>query len=320
MELFSHSLDLSRLVYLIGAVIAVLYKRKTGITPGGIIVPAYLAFLLDESLVWFISSIAITLLTFLIFKYALANRALSKHWAVFSNIAISTSIVLLLKFVVFKNSNVSDLFMFGFSVPGLIAANATRYGLAKVSFGALLVTAFTVLSGYILALTIPYGISTKLSTQLGAYDHLVIHRPLVLLPLSLLCAAYITYQYGLRPGGFVLACFVAALLPGSPLQFLLFLLGTVAGYFLVSLIIKHSLTMGLERFVLCMFISTLFVTISDLLAVRFGLQSYLVSSMALVVAMGVIINDLCLQMKKINASVAVATPIILLAAAGWVIK
>lgn len=309
MELFSNSLELSRFVFVIGAFLALLYKRKSGITPGGIIVPAFLALILDQSFTWFITLLLTAAATQGLYRISIASIALSKHWVVFWNIAISVLLVLLVKATIFSDYLTTELVLFGVALPGLIAANARHYGAHRVYFGTLLVTAGTVLAGMLLSKLIPFGYATELTVHLSVYKTLTIENTFPMIIATLLTGAILYKKLNVRTGGYILAPFVALLAYTSPIEFILFLLFTAIGYFLVQLVLKYSLITGLERFVLSLIISASFVTFIDILGASNIVPFYVASSMILVVAMGVYINDLCLQKPSIKMMAGLSAPV-----------
>lgn len=311
MELFTPSVDLARIVFIIGAVLAMLYKKKLGITPGGIVVPAFLALMLDQSYIWFGSILIISLLTRLVYRYTLEPRALPRQWQVFANISISAVLVLLAQFLFLKRLPLVEAAAFGFVIPGLIGVNSVRYGTVKVLGGALAVTALTYAIGWALAMAVPSGIATALTAQLGAFEPLELGNPFIYLPAGLLVTGLTMWRFGARTGGYLLAPFLGLLASQSWLQFVAFIAGVGVSYGILQLVLRYSLIVGLERFLVALLLAACMVTLTDLAAVRLALEHYFATSMVLMVAMGVIVNDLCLRRNKLPTLRNITLPVAL---------
>lgn len=309
MEMFTYSVDLARIVFLIGALLAMLYKKRLGVTPGGIIVPAFLALLLDQSVAWFAGILAVALATRYIYKLAFESFALSKKWMIFTNISISALLVVVLQILFLDTLPSVEAATFGFVIPGLISANSVRYGLGKVMQATLLVTAGAFAAGVALAELLPFGWSTYLTSQLSGFAPLKMTHPQIYLPAGLVVTGLTLWQFGTRTGDYLLAPFLAVLAMVAPLQMAMFALGVALSYLIVQLAVKYSLIAGLERFMLCLFTSAFMVSLTDLLAVRLDLTGYRSTGVLLMVAMGVIVNDLCLQRRKGTALAGVSLPV-----------
>lgn len=183
-------------------------------------------------------------------------------------------------------------------VPGLVAISATKYSFSKVSFGALLVTMLTYFCVIILAAIIPYGTLTWLTVGLGSYVELGITNPFIVFPISILTSIALYYKFGIRSGGYLVAPFLAAAALSSPLQGLLLAVSTLGCYYAVKLMLKHSLMIGLERFVFTLFCAYIAVSLIDLLAVAVHIPGYRPAPIILIIAIAVLCNDLTLQAAK----------------------
>lgn len=300
MDIFGSSIDLMRLVFLFGAVAALVYKKKLGVTPGGVIVPGTLAGILFGSFEAFILVLISSVVCSLIYKLAFARFPLSKRWA--SLIIISISVTLgLATMAIAESAHVIgyEFLIFSLITPGLITISARNYGFGKVMFGALTVTALAAGVGLLLAALIPYEILSYLSVQLAAYTPLTLTNPYIVLPISLIISILVYYRYGLRGGGYLISPFLAAVLVNSPLQFALILAGVAISYLAMRLVQRYTLVIGLERFVLSLFCGYFVITLMDLLAVTVGLgDGYSPASLVLIIAIAVMTNDLCLQSPK----------------------
>lgn len=295
MDAFTNSLELTRLVFLTGAILATLYKRKTGITPGGIIAPAFLALALDKSFIWFGALMVIALLTRLIYRQLLESFALPRTKEVLVNIAISTLLVTFAQLTFSRRLPYVEVVAYGSVIPGLIASNSRTYGTGLVVYGTLIVTAITSILGHVYAMVVPYQVATRLSVQLSQYSPLVIPRHYIASIASLCVTFLIITLFNVRAGGYVIAPVLLTLFLSSTLQFALYGLAVAICYGVVRVILRHSLIIGLERFLLCLLLSAVSVTCIDLLAVRFQFSDYLVLPAIYMTAMAVILNDLCLH-------------------------
>lgn len=309
MELFTYSVDLARIVFLMGAVLAMAYKKLFGITPGGIIVPAFLALLLDQNFIWFLVIVSAALLTRLVYRLIFESHALSRSWVVYTNICISAMLVLVAQLFLSSSINDFDGATFGFVISGLMAANSVKYGTGKVFMGALSVTALTYTAGFLLSEIVPFSMTTSLTTQLGEFAPLKMNAPQLFLPAGLLITGVIMHRYGVRTGGFLLAPFVALLAAQSLVQFATFVVGVTLSYIIIQIVLHYSLVVGLERFMVCLLLAACCVSLTDLIAIRYNLPGYHSTSMVLMVAMGVMVNDLCLQKKKLPALGGLTIPV-----------
>lgn len=250
MELFAYSADLARIVFIIGAVLAVVYKKYTGVTPGGVVVPAFLALLLDQSFIWFCIIFGASLLTRLLYLISFQAMALPRRWVVFINIAMSTAIVLAAQYLFGMAMPSTEAAAFGYVIPGLLSANIMRYRLQPVVLSTLGVTAVTYSIGYLCTQLVPFGWATSLTSQLGMFTPLQLGSPLILLPTALVVTGLTMWAFGTRTGGYLLAPFVALLASGSVVQFAAFIVGILCCYGLLQVILRYSLIFGLERFLM----------------------------------------------------------------------
>lgn len=298
METFSGSVELIRLTFIFGALAAVLYKKLSGITPGGIIVPAFLAIILDDNLLWFVVLLLIAGLTTLIYKLFFGSVAMLHRWMVLTNISIATTLTLGTQYLLKDSLTYSEISSFGFIVPGLIASTNQLTNPKNVAKGVLYMTALTYCFGWLLFNLLPYSLTSQLTVQLASFSPLVASLSTIAVPLSLLAAALSFWVFKARSGGYIIAPIVAAVVAGSLAQFAMFLVATLFVFFAVNQILKNSLIVGLDRFVLILFISTILVTIMDQVAVASQMSGYLASPLMLILAMTVWVNDLCLQPIK----------------------
>lgn len=301
MDTFGESVELIRIVFLFGALTSLIYKKQTGITPGGIIVPALLAVILDTRFDLFVLLTAVTAVTIGVYKLIFSSKAYSHRWAMIINIAISTLILFVLQYSASGLFPYNDVTAFGYIIPGLIAT-ASYYQTPKlVAKATLSVTALVYVFGWTLYKTIPYSMSSSLTVHLGSFEPIVVANPEVAIPLSLISAGVSYKIFNARSGGYLIAPFVSALIATSVFQFYLFLLCTVIAYAVVRILLEYSLVVGLERFVLILFLCSAIVSAIDLFAISRDIPGYHTSPLIMIIAMSVWVNDLCLQPLKKSA-------------------
>ena len=296
MDLFRGSIELARIVFLVGAVLALLYKKRYGTTPGGIIVPGVLAGTLSRSFEAFLLTMASSFLCWLIYKHLIAKLALSNRWTSLVCISISVAVGLILLKI--SDSQVvfdQEVLLTSLVTPGLITISAKKYGLGKTFSATLLVTAATAAIGLALSYVIPYQQLTSMSVQLATYMPLTLTSPLIVLPISLIMSILAYYRFGIRSGGYLIAPFLAVVLFSSPIQALLMFTGVACSYLAIKLIQKYTLVIGLERFVLSLFCGYFIVTLIDYVAIYIGIPGYRPSPLIIIIAIAVLTNDLSLQ-------------------------
>lgn len=300
MEFFNSSIELQRIVFLFGAVASLLYKKKVGVTPGGIIVPGILAGLLLTDFFTFLITIAITVLTLLFYRYALKRHALSNRWSSLGCISFSVIAGIIVTLLSKKYAAISqEALSISLIAPGLITISAKKYSFKSMAYATLIVTSVTVAAGILLATYVPYHELTYLNVRLGSYDFLRLRKLYIVVPVSLVASVFGYYRYGVRSGGYLIMPFLAVLAVDAPIQALLITVGIALSYFIVKLIQKHTLIIGLERFVVSLFCGYFVVTICDYIAIASGFEGYRPSSVILLTTVAVITNDLSLQPVKL---------------------
>lgn len=295
MEIFWSSIDLVRMTFLIGAVLALLYKKKFGVTPGGIIVPGILTGLIFTSFPAFLVMVALSVVCWAIYKFTFARFALTKRWASLITITISV-VISLVTMVLLNMAHIFDHeLLLSLVVPGLIAISARKYGLGKVMLGTLSVTALCYLAGWMLVLSIPYDVLSYMTVRLGSYTPLSLENPYLMFAISLTTAILIYYKFGIRGGGYMVAPFIAAVTFSSPIQALLIAVGVALSYLAVRFMLRFTLVIGLERFVFSLLCGYIVITAIDLLASYVAIPGYRPAPIVLIIAVAVFTNDLSLQ-------------------------
>jgi hypothetical protein len=295
-EFFLSSVDLVRLVFLIGAVLALVYKKKVGVTPGGIIVPGVITGLLFTSFLAFIITLATTFICYGLYKVTLGRYALSKRWTAFALIGTSVTLSLIATAFVESTHLIGhEIIAFSLVVPGLIAISANKYGMGRVLIGTLAVTAVCYFIAWALILAIPYALLSHTTVELGQYQQLSLTNPYVTIPISLLTAIILYYKFNIRSGGYLVAPFIAAVTFSSPIQTLMLIAGVALSTIAVRLALRYTLIIGLERFVFSIFCGYIMVSIMDFIAISATIPGYRPAPLVLIVAVAILTNDLSLQ-------------------------
>jgi len=298
-DYIQESVELMRIIFLLGAVFALLYKKKIGVTPGGIIVPGLLACIMVASFKAFLLTILNACICWAIYRISFAHIALSKRTTSLSLIGLSVFFGIGESLLIGHSVGIShELLLASLVVPGLIVIGATKYGISRVAMGVSVTTAGTLASGLILAKLISVSITSYLSTGLGSYSELELKNPALSLALSLVVAAVLYAVFKVRSGGYLMAPYLATLIFISPVQSLMLFVGIIASYFAVNFILKNSLIIGLERFVVSLFCGYFVVSLSDYIAIVSGLETYYISTLTTIIAVAVITNDMTLQPFK----------------------
>lgn len=133
-------------VIILGIILSIIFYEITEISPGGLIVPAYIAFYLDNPQRVIITILA-GILTFLIVKF-ISNYTIIYGRRKFALcIMISFIIRVILKYFNIYIVNEYELFILGGSIigviiPGIIAQEIDRYGVPRTISSLLILSIF----------------------------------------------------------------------------------------------------------------------------------------------------------------------------------
>lgn len=133
-------------VIILGIILSIIFYEITEISPGGLIVPAYIAFYLDNPQRVIITILA-GILTFLIVKF-ISNHAIVYGRRKFALcIMISFIIRVVLKYFNIYIVNEYELFILGGSIigviiPGIIAQEIDRHGMIRTISSLLILSIF----------------------------------------------------------------------------------------------------------------------------------------------------------------------------------
>lgn len=299
LDLLWSSYELTRLLFLLGAVAALIYKKRFGVTPGGIIVPGMLAIGTYASWLTPVFVIVNALVCVGIYQLCFARYALKHRWSALILVTLSTVIGFAAHALQEPAYNeLHQVLLINLVAPGLVAMSIRRSGLVEVFAGTATVTAIVYVVGIAIYMAFPPVFYTQLTVGLSSYQELSIHHSEIFLVLSLIVSALVYVLFGIRGGGYIVAPYIAAVTLSTPAQGLLLLGSAVFCYGSVRLIQRYTLIVGLERFVLCLICATIAITANDIIAVTLRIDGYRPAQLILVIAIAIATNDLCLKPLK----------------------
>ncbi len=299
-----NSFEISRLSLVIGAFIAVKYKDNYGVIPGGIIIPGFLITLFLISPIWCLTLIALTFPVYWIYNRWLNRTDYKRRTPMYILSVLSLAIASLTAMVYVQIGwlSLSLDALSGMLVPAIISYTCIRQKMVKVLKGTILVTLLTAAIVLIVYTVGTYSLNLNFDMLQPFYqgkDSFDLKYPLLQF-YSALIAGYLVYRFkDVRSGGYMITP-IAAVLLINPLSAFMFLLGCFATYSLTRLICQSTLTIGLKRYVLTLFISTLFVWLTEILFIQFDstVLPFRGSNTFVIIAMMSYANDGILYAKK----------------------
>lgn len=294
------SIELTRITFLIGIVLALLFRKRFGFNAGGIVAPGFLAITLSSSLWLFLVTFGMSFVVYYLYMATFDKKALRGRYSVLIKMVYSILLMAISTWFLGLFFDVSGE-LIGYVAPGLIAASYRKYEVKNVAIGTLLVTAATYLLGLLLGIILPDQYLTYIKTQsesLGLtpfeLEHRLIHFVFALI------VGIATYHFSkARIGGLIILPMIGALLL-DPLNFIIFAALVVVILMIVKFVQSFSHLIGLERFAFATVISVILVWIVELslLSLNVGFSPLLLSALYLPVAVGVWVNDLSIQGVK----------------------
>ncbi|NEQ71812.1 MAG: hypothetical protein F6K23_01160 [Okeania sp. SIO2C9] len=298
--------EITRLALLIGAYSALHYKNTEGVIPGGIIVPGLIVVTLILSPIWGITLVALTFVLYALYQRYF--RYLIKSFKPRTPMYILAMMSLFLVYpiaILYDNlgwMRFAEDGLTGSLVPAIIALSWTKQDRLKVLQGIGVTTLFT---GGIVATIYWLGwswLDLDFNIVHPAYaDKLNIefNYPLLQFGVILLLGYFLYQKSSVRSGGYIVLSAVAALLM-HPLSAVTFLGGCVLVGSFSSLICRYSLTIGLNRYGLVLFMSVVYVWGVELLLLAFNptLVPFRGLNLLVVIAMITLVNDSLLYRKK----------------------
>lgn len=299
-----NSPEIHRLALNIGAFVAIAYKDRYGVIPGGVIVPGFIIILFLLSPIWCITSLALSFSVYFIYRRYLQQTSYKRRTPMyilgFLSLAIANFVGLLYIKLGWLYPSLDSLS--GTLLPAVIAFTLTKQKMDKVITAMACTTLITL--GILIAIYLTGSSLFNIDFDtLRAYypskEILRIHYHLFQFYLAL-GTSYLIYRFkDVRSGGYMVAPVAAALLV-KPISATLFLIGCITTYLVVQTICQFTLLIGLKRYVLALFFSTIFVWSTELLFINFGFNTlpFQGGNLFVIVAMMSYVNDSILYANK----------------------
>ncbi|MBW4681598.1 MAG: poly-gamma-glutamate biosynthesis protein PgsC/CapC [Microcoleus vaginatus WJT46-NPBG5] len=296
--------EIHRLALNVGAFVAIAYRDRYGVIPGGVIVPGFIIVLSLLSPIWCITSLALSFFVYVIYKRFLQQTSYKRRTPMyilaFLSLAIANSIGLIYIKLGWLYPSLDSLS--GTLLPAVIAFTLTKQKLNRVVRAIIITTLIT----FVILLGI-YSIGASLFNidfdTLRAYypskEILKIHYHLFQFYVAL-GVSYLIYRFkDIRSGGYMVAPVAAALFV-KPTSAILFLIGCITVYLVVQTICQLTLLIGLKRYVVALFFSTLFVWTTEFLFINLGFDilPFQGGNLFVIIAMMSYVNDSILYANK----------------------
>lgn len=260
----------------IGALVAMAWKDRRGVIPGGVVVPGFLVNALVLSPAWGLAILLISGITQAIYQRWLQRTEYQRRQPMYIlgslSLLLSTPVAWLLIQAGLLPASIDSIT--GTFLPGVIAFNLHHQGLKPVMGGLLAVTAITALST---GLLVWLG-TTMLNLDFDQLSHYYLHADRLKLRVQLLqflvalFVGYLLYRRtGMRPGGYMVAPIAAALLL-EPLSAGLFVFGCLGVETGIRWLMRHSLIIGLQRYVAALLLSIGYVWGMELIFIQLGME------------------------------------------------
>ncbi len=289
--------EIYRLTLLIGAFVALHYKDKYGVIPGGIIVPGFAIILFLVSPIWCLTTLVLSFLVYFIYQRFLARNTYKLQTPMYIlaslSLAIANLVILIYLQIGWMSPSLDNLY--GTLMPGIIAFHFTKQNMVKVIKGLTITTVITALILGIIYLTTSSVLQVNFNTLKPLYsglETLELKYHLVQFYIAL-AAGYLIYRFrDVRSGGYLVAP-VAATMLLQPVSAVMFLLGCFVVYFATQLICNLTLIVGLKRYALVLFLTTIFNWGADLLVAHLDptILPFQGSYFFVIIAMASYVND-----------------------------
>jgi hypothetical protein len=275
MELISP--EIQRFSLAIGSLLALFWQQRYGITPGGIIVPGILTNLLLVSPLWCLGVIATAYLIQWIYRRWLERLHHQRRQPMYilGVLSLLISTPLALAAIQLGLITVTLDGITGSLLPGVIAFNLHRQSWRPVSEGMLVVTSGTLFFtlGMVAIGSVLFQIDfNELNQYYRHVSSIQLHAKSVQFLIALLVGMAIYRRTQQRPGGYVVAPMAAALLL-EPLSAAMFVVGCLSVEQLVRTISRHSLIVGLNRYVVALLLSITYVWSIEVLFIQLGMNA-----------------------------------------------
>lgn len=269
--------EIQRLVLSIGSCCALAYKDRFGIIPGGIIVPGFLLILLLLSPLWAMAAVLLSFIIYFIYRNWLDRVDYKRRTQMYilATLSVLLSYPVALAYMAAGILPTSIDSLSGTLIPGVIALNFNRQGVIPVGRAiviATLVTACLAAVILVIGVTIFQLDFDALRPYYPSYGVVRFHGRVLLFLISLVTGFLIYRRTHLRAGGYMVAPIAAALLL-QPLSALMFGIGCILVYFIIALLARWSLIIGLKRYVLALLYSMAYVWGMEIAFIHLGFTS-----------------------------------------------
>jgi hypothetical protein len=296
--------EIHRLALNIGAFVAIAYRDRYGVIPGGVIVPGFIIVLFLLSPIWCITSLALSFVVYFIYKRFLAKTSYKRRTPMYILAFVSLAITNFVGLIYIKLGWLYPSLdsLSGTLLPAVIAFTLTKQKMNKVIRAMAITTLVTL--GILIAIYLiaAFIFSIDFDVIRGYYstkEILQIHYPLFQF-YAALAVSYLFYRFkDVRSGGYMVAPVAAALLV-YPVSAIIFLVGCITVYLGVQTICQFTLLIGLKRYVVALFFSTLFVWTTELMFIDFGFNilPFQGGNLFVIIAMMSYVNDSILYANK----------------------
>lgn len=243
--------ELIRFAFVLGVVVSILFYERFQLTTGGIAAPGYLAFTLFDPLI-LPGVFIVALATHAIVHRGLARLVLLPPAAQFSLLILVSALLhflLDLLFVSYAGINPSAQLLrgIGYIIPGLVAHDFARHGIAQTSCS-VSVTSLVVAAALIVVLMIlPETAQLRTSPVADTITVALPYMPLLIL-ISLIGWLGLVRQHDLRCGGFLGGAYLA-LLVLQPAELARFSIAAFATLCIVKYVLPRvTILFGRRRF------------------------------------------------------------------------
>lgn len=295
--------EVQRLALAYGTLLALAYKERMGILPGGIIVPGLVVVLALLSPLWCLTGLVLAPLLLLVYRRWLQRpehiRRSPMYFLAGLSLLVSNLVALAYIRLGWLTPSLDELS--GTLLPGILACTLHRQQPARVLRGLALTTLATALLLLLTVLLLQHlGIDLNaIARAYAAYGPepvLRLQAHGLSFALALLVGFLLYRSSGLRPGGYVVAPVAAALLRQTTSAVFL-ILGCALVMAMLRLLEAQSLTVGLRRYGAALLFSILWVWGVELWCLQRGVAvlPFQGNHLFVIIAVASYANDLVLQ-------------------------
>lgn len=292
-----NSIEICRLSLVIGAFVAIKYKDRYGVIPGGIIVPGFIITLLLISPLWCATIIGLSFPVYWLYKKFLDRtdykRRTPMYILAFLSIAIANLIALMYLHLGWLTPSLDSLS--GTMIPAVIAFTFTKQKISRVVRGMVISTLITILLVsclYVVGTTLLNLDFDFLSSIYVGKETIEIKHSLVQFYIALGIGYFFYHYQDIRSGGYLIAPVAAALL-AQPISAIAFFGGCILIYLLTQKICQITLLVGLKRYTMVLLLCTIYIWFLELICVFLdsSILPFQGSNIFVIIAMLSYVND-----------------------------